>query len=475
MNKLATKNSNSPFSSSTNNLYDVELEQGLLGALIWTPDQINSLDGLNLLPEHFYESLHQQIFAAIKNIHNEGKPIDFLAVRNALVQEHGKLSKGDQKYIADLSNVYVDAEHTRHHAEMIVELALHRDILYLADALKQSAQSLKKPTVDIVNDFVRKAFEITDIKTTGKARSLQELLPDFLDRKNKRQQSGGFTGIDTGLNGLNQLINGWNPKNLYIVGGRPGMGKTSFLLNCLVKAAEDCKNKGDGSVMLFSLEMGEDEILERMVSRETDVPQAKIRNANLAEGDWNSIYDGTNEGRFGGLPIIIDTTRLTIEELKIKARKKAKTDTLKAIFVDYLQIIELPEKTMRRNLNKTQEIGYISRELKKIASELNVPVIAAAQLSRHLEQRGGNCIPQLSDLRDSGAIEQDADTVMFLWRPEYYGLTEDENGNSTHGLVGIFVKKNRQGRTGRVDSTFTPEVHKFSERYTDKKYVEPNE
>ncbi|CAG0909780.1 unnamed protein product, partial [Cyprideis torosa] len=269
------------------------------------------------------------------------------------------------------------------------------------------------------------------------------------------QKADGLTGVPTGFTDLDRLTSGWQPSDLIILAARPGMGKTSFVLAMALNGAKDFQKP----VAVFSLEMASTQLVQRLISLEAEIPGSKMRNGKLEDYEWQQLQ--TTVERLGNVPIFIDDTPgINIFELRAKCRRLKMQHDIQLVIIDYLQL--MTGSTENKNTNREQEISGISRALKNMAKELNVPVIALSQLSRAVEVRGGSKRPQLSDLRESGAIEQDADIVSFIYRPEYYQILEDENGQSLKGVAEIIIAKHRNGALDTVKVKFTDQFAKFS-------------
>ena len=473
--KLTKKMPSTPaFGKASDFPYDLKVEQAVLAALLLDAAAMEEIHGLNLSPAHFFDDRHSQVYEAINRLYEAGKKIDLLTVNKELKRNKAGV---EAAYLAEITQNIASSAHLVEHVKELIELSMRRQLMLLAMFLNMEASNEKKDIFDVVNNFVDKAFAVTEIKANTREVKLSEALPEHLKELEEKQRNNGFTGIETGFQQLNTLLGGWLDGDVYILGGRTGMGKTSLLLYFLIKAAEYFRQKGSGNAIFFSCEMSIHQVLNRLISQGSSIIQAKLRDANLSEGEWQKIFQVTNEGKLGDLPLFIDDTpNISMDQLKIKARRLAKKDDLKMIFIDYLQLMRpATDKRFGPPANRTQEVSEISLQLKELARELNVPIVVASQLSRAVENRGTPYLPQLSDLRESGSIEQDASGVILLHRPEYYGITEDEKGNPCNGLANMVVAKNRHGSTGVVTAKFDGALTRFSEYQETEGFVEPEE
>ena len=433
-----------------------DLEQSVLGALMLEKDALT--DVLDILkPESFYEEPHQEIYRAIIQLFNNGEPVDLRTVVNQL-RKNGQLEQsGGSYYLASLTTSVSSAANVEFHARAIVEYAIKRTLIGIATTIHKHAY---EDTIDIftlLDQSEQALFEITENNIRKNYAEIRSLLGEaFKELEAKRMHKDGLTGTPSGFIALDRLTSGWQKADLIIIAARPGMGKTAFMLSALRNAAID----HNYPVAIFSLEMAALQLANRLIASEAELESDKIRKGNLADHEWQQLIHKT--AQLSQAPIYIDDTpALSVFELRAKSRRlKAKHD-VQLIVVDYLQLMS--GETTRGSGNREQEIAHISRALKSLAKELNVPIIALSQLSRAVETRGGNKKPLLSDLRESGSIEQDADMVLFLYRPEYYGITEDEIGNPTQGLAEVVVAKHRNGSLDSAMLRFIGKYTKFTD------------
>ena len=433
-----------------------DLEQSILGALMLEKDAL--VDVIDLLkPESFYEQAHQEIYRAIIHLFNNSTPIDLRTVTNQL-RKNGQLELiGGSYYLASLTTRISSAANIEFHARAVVEYAIKRELIAIATKIHKNAYEDTQDVFTLLDQAEQALFEITETNIRKSYTAIRSLLIEaFKELEAKRMHKDGLTGIPSGFITLDRLTSGWQKADLIIVAARPGMGKTAFILSSLRNAAID----HNYPVAIFSLEMAALQLVSRLISAEAELESEKIKKGSLADHEWQQLIHKT--AQLSQAPIYIDDTpALSIFELRAKCRRLKAKHNVQLIVIDYLQLMS--GEGNKGPGNREQEIATISRSLKSLAKELNVPIIALSQLSRAVETRGGNKRPLLSDLRESGAIEQDADMVLFLYRPEYYGITEDELGNPTQGLAEVIVAKHRNGALNSVMLKFVGKYTKFIE------------
>jgi replicative DNA helicase len=434
----------------------IDLEQSILGALLLEKDALTDVIDI-LKPGSFYEEAHQEIYQAIIQLFNAGAPIDLRTVVNQL-RKHGKLELvGGSYYLASLTTHVSSAANIEAHTRAILEYAIKRELIAMATNIHKKAYEDTIDIFSLLDHAERTLFEITETHIRKNYADMRSLLGvAFKELETKRTRKDGLTGIPSGFTALDRITSGWQKSDLIIVAARPGMGKTAFMLSALRNAAID----HNYPVAIFSLEMASIQLVNRLISAEAELEGEKIKKGNLADYEWQQLIHKTDQ--LSQAPIFIDDTpALSIFELRAKARRlKAKHD-IQLIVIDYLQL--MTGDSNKHGGNREQEIAAISRALKSLAKELNVPIIAPSQLSRAVETRGGSKRPLLSDLRESGSIEQDADMVLFLYRPEYYGITEDDMGKPTQGMAEVIVAKHRNGSLDNVFLKFIGKYTKFSD------------
>ena len=424
----------------------IDLEEAVLGAIMLDKDALAIVLDI-LRPESFYTEAHQAIYKVMKTLFSKSEPIDLLTVTEALRKE-GELEKiGGAYKLVELTNRVASAANIEYQRQLI-----HASTTIIRDAFEDTTD-----VFDLLDSAERQLFEITEVNLSKGVERMSALSTRLIKQLEElANQEGGLTGIPSGFTDLDTLTSGWQPSDLIIIAARPGMGKTSFVLSMARNASMDF---GKG-VALFSLEMSNIQLVQRLLSMESSISSHKLRTGKLTEADWKKLHKAVE--RMSEAPIYIDDTPgINIFELRAKCRRLKMQHDIQLIVIDYLQL--MTGGTDRSRGNREQEVSSISRSLKALAKELNVPVIALSQLSRAVEMRGGTKKPQLSDLRESGSIEQDADIVSFIYRPEYYQITEDEEGNSLKSVAEIIVAKHRNGATDSVKLRFTEEYARFSD------------
>ena len=432
-----------------------ELEKAVLGALMLDKDAITTVLDI-LKTDSFYLDAHQLVYSAMLKLFEKSQPIDMLTVVEML-RKNGDLAKvGGPFYITELTNKVASAANIEFHARIISQKHILREMIKVSDSVLRDAYDETTDVFNLLDSTEQNLYNITQQHLKGNVENMgslsSQLLRQLEELKNRPE---GLTGVPTGFTDLDRLTNGWQNSDLIIVAARPGMGKTSFVLSLARNAAAQF---GKG-VAMFSLEMSSLQLAQRIVSLEAEISGSKLRDGKLEDYEWQQL--NTSIEAMSDIPIHIDDTpAINIFELRAKCRRLKKQHDISLVIIDYLQLMSGDEA---QRGNREQEISKISRSLKALAKELNVPVIALSQLSRAVETRGGTKRPQLSDLRESGAIEQDAAIVSFIYRPEYYQILEDEDGNSLKNVAEIIVAKHRNGALDTVKLKFTSEFAKFSD------------
>ena len=434
----------------------LELEEAVLGALMLDREALPTVMDI-LRPHSFYLEAHQTIYRAIIGLFERSEPVDLLTVTNAL-KKSGEIEKiGGAYYIVELTNRVASAANIEYHARIIAEKQILRELISVSTKTIRDAYDETTDVFDLLDNTEKGLFAVTQNNLSRTIESMGTLSTRVLkniEELSKKQD--GLTGVPSGFTDLDRLTSGWQPSDLIILAARPGMGKTSFVLATALNAAKDFQKP----VALFSLEMANTQLVQRMVSMEAAIPGPKLRSGKLEPHEWQQLQSAIE--RLNDVRVFIDDTPgINIFELRAKCRRLKMQHDIQMIIIDYLQLMTGGGEN-NRNSNREQEISGISRALKGLAKELNVPVIALSQLSRAVETRGGSKRPLLSDLRESGAIEQDADIVSFIYRPEYYGLEEDENGMSLKGVAEVIIAKHRNGATDTVRLKWTGEFAQFS-------------
>jgi replicative DNA helicase len=436
----------------------IDLEEAVLGALMLEKEALTAVVDI-LKPESFYKESHKVIYKAILDLFSESQPIDLLTVTNQL-RKNGSLEvAGGAFFITELTSKVSSAANIEYHARIITEQSMKREIIGIASEMQREAFEETSDVFELLDKMEQSLFEISEKNIRKNYSDMRSVMKAaILELESKKGQKDGLTGVPSGFTALDRVTSGWQKSDLVIIAARPAMGKTAFVLSVLRNAAVDHNRP----VAIFSLEMSSVQLVNRLISSEAELDSEKIKKGNLADYEWEQLVHKTS--KLSKAPLFVDDTpALSILELRAKCRKLKAQHDIQMIVIDYLQLMSGDSKSGGNGGNREQEIASISRALKKIAKELAVPVIALSQLSRAVETRGGDKRPQLSDLRESGAIEQDADMVMFLYRPEYYGITEDNDGASTAGVGEVIIAKHRNGSLENVKLRFIGKFTKFTD------------
>ena len=429
--------------------HSVEAEQSVLGSILLDKDAMISVSE-TLIPEDFYKEAHRVIYECMLKLYNNQSEIDLITLADEL-RDQGYLDDiGGIAYITSLSTIVPTTSNIKYYINIVKEKSISRQLISAANDIINLGYDSSTKVEDVLENAEKKIFDISQERTTNDFQPINQVLTETLSMLEKLyEEKSDVTGLTTGFRDLNKKINGLQRSDLLLIAARPAMGKTAFALNLVQNAAL----KGDASVAVFSLEMSKEQLVQRMVAAQSSVELKKIKTGTLAANDWPRITDGM--AVLSGAKIHIDDTPgIKISELRSKCRKLKIENGLDLVFIDYLQIME----GEGHNESRQQEIAKISRSLKILAKELDCPVVALSQLSRAPEQRADHR-PMLSDLRESGSIEQDADIVMFLYRDEYYNPdTERKN------IGEVIVAKNRHGETGTVELVWFGEIQKFADK-----------
>lgn len=439
----------------------VELEEAVLGALMLEKDALSEVIDI-LKPEAFYKESHKKIFEAIQELFSASEPVDILTVTQKLRKNATLDYVGGPYYISQLSNRVSSSANTQYHAKIILQKHIARELIRISTETIQEAYEDTTDVFDLLDKAESNFFKIADGNIVKSYDKMSTLLGNAVKQIEQAAANvnGGLTGVPSGFTEMDRLTNGWQKSDLLILAARPGMGKTAFVLSMARNMAVDFKRP----VAIFSLEMSSIQLVQRLISSETQLPNDKLKKGNLEPFEWEILQ--SRIAALSDAPLYIDdTAQLSIFELRAKARRLVQQHGVQCVVIDYLQLMTVGgnDSHFKGVGNREQEVSMISRSLKALAKELSIPVIALSQLSRQVEQRGGDKRPQLSDLRESGGIEADADMVMFIYRPEYYGLTEDQNQNSTAGTAQIIVAKNRHGKTTDIDLKFIDHLGRFED------------
>ena len=433
----------------------LEIEQAVLGALMLQRDALAKVVDI-LKPEVFYKDAHKHIFEAITRLWANGEPVDILTVTQELRKAGTTEAAGGAFYLTELTSRVASAANIEFHARYVAEKYLLRELIRISGEVQRDAYEDSHDVFDLLDRAESDLFKLAETNLKRDALPMASLIPKSIrSLEEMRDRPDGITGIPTGFSKLDGMTSGWQKSDLVIIAARPAMGKTAFALS-LARTAAVTNNI---PVAFFSLEMAAAQIAHRLLSSEAELELNKLRNGKLESYEWQQLT--SRSAKLRDAPFIIDDTpALSVYDLRAKCRRLKSEKGIQMIIIDYLQLMTAPNV---RAGNREQEIAYISRSLKELGKELDLAVIALSQLSREVEKRGTDKRPQLSDLRESGAIEQDADLVAFLYRPEVYNIEVTENGRSTRGLGEVILGKQRNGPIGSVEVQFEGHYARFSE------------
>ena len=437
-----------------------ELEEAVLGAIMLEKSAFDTVVEI-LKPECFYVDAHQRIYKAMQGLAIKSLPIDLLTVVEELKFREELDIVGGPYFVTKLTNAVVSSANIDAHSRIVLQKFIQRELIRISGEIIGDAYEDSTDVFDMLDEAEGKLFEITNSHLRKNFDSIDTVLVKTIQRiEDMRNRQEDITGVPTGFPSLDKLTYGWQPTDLIVLAARPSVGKTAFALN-LARTAALHPTKPT-AVGFFSLEMSSSQLVQRILSAESEIWLEKIARGKLEEHEMKQLYKKGIE-RLSKAPIFIDdTAALNIFELRAKCRRLKNKHNVGLIIIDYLQLMSGAGEN--RNGNREQEISRISRDLKGLAKELQVPIIALSQLSREVEKRKeGNKIPQLSDLRESGAIEQDADMVMFLYRPEYYDITANEFGESNKGETYVKIAKHRNGSLDTVKLKALLHIQKFIE------------
>ncbi|GHV47236.1 replicative DNA helicase [Bacteroidia bacterium] len=432
-----------------------ELEEAVLGALMLEKDAYSIVSEI-LKAECFYDKTHEMIFSAIVDLALNQRPVDMLTVTEQL-RKRGELEQvGGPFYISQLTSKVASSSHIEYHARIIAQKHLARELISFTALVQGKAFDETIDVDDLMQEAEGKLFEISQRNVKKDVVQIDPIIVAAKElMKKAAAQKEGLSGLHSGFHGLDKITFGWQNSDLVIIAARPAMGKTAFVLSM----AKNMAVHYNSPVALFSLEMSNVQLVNRLIVNVTGIPGEKIKSGKLEDYEWEQFDFKIKD--LQKAPIYIDDTpSLSVFELRTKARRLVREHGIKCIFIDYLQLMNASGMNVG---SREQEVSIISRSLKGLAKELDIPIIALSQLNRNVESRQGveGKRPQLADLRESGAIEQDADMVCFIHRPEYYKITEDERGNSLIGIAEIIIAKHRNGATGDVRLRFKSEYAKF--------------
>ncbi|HSJ37313.1 MAG TPA: replicative DNA helicase [Planococcus sp. (in: firmicutes)] len=427
--------------------HNQEAEQSVLGAIFLEPQSLISVAEI-IMPEDFYRIAHQKIFQTMINLSDRGKAIDVVTVTEELSAKKELEDVGGLSYLAEIANAVPTAANVGHYAHIVEEKGLLRRLIRVATSIVEDGFTREDEVEELLAEAEKKMMEVSSRKNAGDFVHIKDVLVKTYDNiELLHTRKGDVTGIPTGFRDLDKITAGFQRNDLIIVAARPSVGKTAFALN----VAQNVATKTDENVAIFSLEMGAEQLVMRMLCAEGNIDAQVLRTGALQNEDWRKLTMAMGSLSNAGI-FIDDTPGIRVNDIRAKCRRLKQEYGLGMIMIDYLQLIA---GTGKAGENRQQEVSDISRSLKHLARELEVPVVALSQLSRGVEQRQDKR-PMMSDLRESGSIEQDADIVSFLYREDYYDKeTEDQN------MIEIIVAKQRNGPTGTVKLAFVKEYNKF--------------
>ena len=446
-----------------------ELEEAVLGALMIEKDAYSLVSEI-LRPESFYEHRHQLIYSAITDLAVNQKPVDILTVKEQL-SKRGELEEvGGPFYITQLSSKVASSAHIEYHARIIAQKALARELITFTSNIQSKAFDETLDVDDLMQEAEGKLFEISQQNMKKDYTQINPVIAEAYDLIQKAAaRTDGLSGLESGYTKLDKMTSGWQKSDLIIIAARPAMGKTAFVLSMAKNIAVNFRNP----VALFSLEMSNVQLVNRLISNVCEIPSEKIKSGQLADYEWQQL-DYKLRDLLDAPLYVDDTPSLSVFELRTKARRLVREHGVKIIIIDYLQLMNASGMSFG---SRQEEVSTISRSLKGLAKELNIPIIALSQLNRGVENREGEegKRPQLSDLRESGAIEQDADMVCFIHRPEYYKIYTSADGSDLRGMAEIIIAKHRNGAVGDVRLRFIGQYTRFQNPEDDMVIPPPTE
>lgn len=432
-----------------------EVEKVVLGALMIDKDAY-AVVCETLYPESFYEPRNRMVYAAIRDLSMAERPVDVLTVTDQLAKNGTLEEVGGPVYVSELSSRVASSANIEYHARIIAQKFIARQLISYASGIETKAFDDTIDVDDLMQEAEGALFELSQRNMKKEYTQIDPVIKNAVDVIQKAAANkDGLTGVPTGYHKLDDITSGWQASDLVIIAGRPAMGKTSFALSMAKNIAADYKVP----MAFFSLEMSNVQLVNRLISNCCEIQGSKILNGQLQPDEWERL-DKRMNGLIGAPLYVDDTPGLSVFELRTKARRLVREHGVKIIMIDYLQLMNA---NGMRFSSRQEEVSTISRSLKGLAKELDIPILALSQLNRGVESREGleGKRPQLSDLRESGAIEQDADMVLFVHRPEYYHIYQDDNGRDLHGMAQIIIAKHRKGATGDVLLTFRGEYTRF--------------
>ena len=433
----------------------LDLEEAVLGALMLEHESIITVQEF-VTADAFYTEEHRLIYKAVEELSAELKPIDLFTVTEKLRSKKQLTKVGGATYLAQLTRKVGSAANVEFHAKIVAQKFVQRELIRSATEIQRQAYDDEADVNDLIGFAESQIFNVAEGHVKRSVQSSEDVLRNTIRQiEEASRNAGAYNGVPSGFMSLDRITLGWQPSDLIIVAARPAMGKTAFVLSMARNMAVEHEN----GVAFFSLEMSATQLMMRLVVAETGLSSTDIRSGRLTPEQWRHLE--TSVKPLGTAPLYIDDTpALSVFEFRSKARRLKRHNDIKIIIIDYLQLMTGPQDSKG---NREQEVAFISRTLKAIAKELDVPIIALSQLNRTTEARGGSKRPQLSDLRESGAIEQDADIVAFIHRPEYYGFTQSEDGTPTAGIAEIILAKHLNGAGAYVNLRFIKDQARFAD------------
>ncbi|MEY3397837.1 MAG: hypothetical protein RL220_431 [Bacteroidota bacterium] len=433
----------------------VDLEEAVIGAMMLEQNAINAVIDI-LKPASFYKDAHTRIYEAIVQLFQKGERIDLLTVTEQLRKNNSLELVGGQVYLARLTNRVASTANIETHARIIAQKYIQRELIRVSNEVIKDAYEESTDVFDLLDKAESNLFQVAEGNIRKNYESMTVLIKTVLDQvESARQNSTGVSGVPSGFTDLDRVTSGWQRSDMIVIAARPGMGKTAFVLSM----ARNMAVEFDVPVAIFSLEMSSAQLVQRLIASESEISAEKLRKGNLEDHEFHQLHQRIS--RLSNAPLFIDDTPgLSVFELRAKCRRLKAQHGIQMVIIDYLQLMTTGGDN--KTGNREQEISTISRSIKGIAKELDIPVIALSQLSRQVETRGGDKRPLLSDLRESGAIEQDADIVGFIYRPEYYNIEEDRDGMPSKGMAEIIIAKHRNGALQDVKLRFIDRLAKFT-------------
>ena len=433
----------------------IDLEEAVLGALLIDNTALSEVIDI-LHKDAFYKEEHKQIFEAISGLFNESSPVDILTVAEFLKSEGELKQVGGEFYLAQLSTKVASSAHVEYHARIILQKHIQRELIGISSRIIEKAYDDTTDVLDLLDDAEQQLFNVAQGNLKRNYETSESLIKQAIKRIEEISEKDGLSGTPSGFTAVDRVTSGWQPSDLVIIAARPGMGKTAFVLSMARNMAID----HGARVAVFSLEMSSVQLITRLISSDTGLNSEKLRKGNLDPKEWQTLTSGVKDLEKAHL-FIDDTPALSVFDLRAKCRRLYAQGGIDVIIIDYLQLMTAGSDK-KGGGNREQEISTISRSLKSLAKELDVPVIALSQLSRNVENRPSKK-PMLSDLRESGAIEQDADIVSFIYRPQYYGMHEWEDGTPSDNQAEFIIAKHRNGSLEDIRLRFEGSLARFSD------------